>query len=76
MTLIEFSVCVDCIHIIANGECGDMDETLAHADEMYRYSPDTVFIFGGEDLGFSFAICDGCGSQLGGDRFTAYVEGE
>jgi hypothetical protein len=67
----KLCVCTDCILIIANGDCGE--NTEEHADAMMAYNPDTVFIFGGDDLGFSWSYCQGCGTTLGGDRFTAYV---
>ncbi len=31
--------------------------------------PGYTWALGGEDLGFSWSSCDGCGSKLGGDRF-------
>lgn len=65
----DISVCVDCIMLIANGE----DEG-GHAESMDIVWPSAEgwhLACGGEDLGFSWSSCSGCGSHLGGDRFMA-----
>lgn len=64
----ELSVCVDCIMILANGEGSSVTVdamTATWGDDGRHLVP------GGEDLGYSTSPCDGCGSGLHGDRFTA-----
>lgn len=72
----DISVCTDCILLLANGEVIDghgVDETAEHANRMRAHLGDAEVVPGGDELGFSWADCEGCGSPLGGDRFTATI---
>jgi hypothetical protein len=64
--------------MIANGELGQGDEQAEqeHTDRMaeqWAGIPGTLVLSGGEDeeLWFSWSSCDGCGTDLGGDRLSA-----
>ncbi len=73
------AVCVDCVHVLANGELPDDSAWSAddHADAMDATQPgasDFTLACGEECEGwFSWASCDGCGSTLGGERHPAVV---
>jgi hypothetical protein len=87
-TAIELSICEDCLMVLANGAETAEQETAAAA--MVAKWGDTVITLGslecdacrGEDGAcepwFSWRWCEGCGSQLGGNRehATAWVRGE
>lgn len=64
----ELAVCQDCIMLLANGE-GDGD--VVDAMTATWGADGRHLVPGGDDLGFSWSPCDGCGSDLGGDRYTA-----
>ena len=83
-------ICVDCLMLLANGEVSDgegNDLTDAHAARMQAVWRDTEITLGhlsepnddGEydepEPWFSWSQCDGCRSNLGGDReyATAWV---
>lgn len=77
----EISVCVVCIHLLANGEYVDGEDTAEKcAEGQARIWGDTHLIPGGGtdeddgDRGFSWSACEGCGDTDGGDRFQAYAE--
>lgn len=72
-------VCVDCLFILANGECEPdrQDEVL---EGLARNWPAPLWLVPGcgsdccgdeSDPWFSWQSCDGCGSQLGGNRVHA-----
>jgi hypothetical protein len=76
---IELSICVDCLMYLANGEAtnehGD-DITHEHAariDAVWQNEPYDITLGGDDEGGFSWTQCDGCHSNLGGDRYTAYA---
>ncbi|WP_372663607.1 hypothetical protein [Amycolatopsis kentuckyensis] len=72
----KLSVCVDCIQLLANGEINDGEDTAERcAEGQVREWGDNVMhmTYSGEELGFSWTSCDGCGSSLGGDRYRAYM---
>lgn len=61
-------VCVDCAHVIANGEAPD------DAAPDYAFPDDGLEWYLGDaddDTEFSWQSCDGCGSPLGGARYAA-----
>jgi hypothetical protein len=74
----ELSVCTDCLHLIANGECGgDTNSTQVAEAQVATWGTDAInMVAGGDDLGFSMATCEGCGSTAGGDRYSASILGE
>lgn len=73
----ELSVCVVCIHLLANGEYNDGEDTaMVTAGAMrYIWGQDLIHISpGGEwgdENGFCTSSCDGCGDEHHGDRFAA-----
>lgn len=71
----NLSVCSDCVHIIANGEITDgrEDEGQSVAEaQVSLWGDDAIGLaLTGEDAGFSWSACDGCGSTLAGDRHEA-----
>lgn len=78
---VDLEVCVDCIMVIANGEATadtNTDEHVANMDAMWPAQDGWRLGYGNSDpdasdLGFSWGSCDGCGSNLGGDRFAAHA---
>lgn len=80
-------VCVDCLTLLANGEEPPECEPGEHVAKMARWDGYSITLgwtaeeyarhdIDSEDeeadhLGFSWRSCDGCGSNLGGDRFAA-----
>jgi hypothetical protein len=74
VTYSDLAVCVDCAMMLANGELGQGDAEAVHASLIEAQWPDTFLTLSGsedEDTWFSSSPCDGCGSQLAGDRFSA-----
>jgi hypothetical protein len=74
--MLEIEICVDCLTYLANGEVFDAngeDIAVNHAAKITGVWGDNFPTLGGDDAGFSWQSCDGCGTRLGGDRFTAYV---
>jgi hypothetical protein len=72
----EIDVCVVCIMLTANGEYDDGTDAAERCTEgQARIWGDDVrhFTMGGEELGFSWSSCDGCGDTNGGDRFRINV---
>lgn len=79
-TATTIEVCVDCLHLLANGECPDDTDTELHALKMAAVWGDAEITLGaldedddgdGPEPFFSWSPCDGCHSQLGGDRELA-----
>jgi hypothetical protein len=67
----EIEVCTDCAQLVANDEA-----TPEHRAAVARQWPTGHLVLSGgeeEDACFSSRPCDGCGSQLGGDRMPAVV---
>jgi hypothetical protein len=66
-------VCQDCLHVLANGECGerpaDLPEPLAiwKDDHSVHLSPDAV------EHGYMTRACQGCGDWRHGDRYSVTV---
>lgn len=78
----ELSVCSDCIQLLANGEINDGEDTAEKcaAGQARVWGDDVTHLVPGGgsedddgDRGFSWQSCDGCGSNLGGDRFQAFA---
>lgn len=84
----EIDVCIDCMLIHANGETsGDRDENEPELWSRILDGIGFSVTMGGKhskgcdgpedcscgDLGFSWSACEGCGSNLGGDRFRFTV---
>ena len=67
---VDLSVCTDCLMLLANGEGPE-----GHAEKMAEHLGDDLrnTVPGGDELGFSHWPCEGCGSPLHGDRFTATI---
>lgn len=82
---LEISVCVDCVMLLANGELTDpdgVDVASEHDAKIAAQWGDADITLGGfsdetedADGWFSWSPCQGCGSQLGGSRFSAVVWG-
>ena len=75
----KFSVCVDCLMYLANGEIeDDPDNRLADIETEYKKLKDDnydVFLADDDEGSFSSYPCHLCGSHLGGQRFdTNLVE--
>jgi hypothetical protein len=71
---LELSVCVVCLHLLANGEFNDgtnTAEVVATGMERQWGATARHLIADGEDLGFSTSSCDGCGDTDHGDRYRA-----
>ena len=74
----QFSVCVDCLMYLANGDAGENCETcndeIEH--EYLKLIRDGMDVFITDDEGsFGSLPCNLCGSHLGGNRFdTTLVE--
>lgn len=77
MTLINLSVCTDCLIFIANGDLPDEQPNLANRiDRRWPAVEGWNLVPGGEssdDEGteFSWRSCESCGSDLGGARYPA-----
>jgi hypothetical protein len=70
----ELAVCTVCIHLLANGEYDDGEDTAERcaAGQAKVWGDDVMHLtYGGDELGFSWSSCDGCGDTDGGDRFRA-----
>ena len=83
----EIAVCFDCLHELANGETPpdtepdrttrpgleDCEVTLggSHADDCPNYLDWQGFECDCENLGFRWAPCQLCTSDLAGDRYLA-----
>lgn len=72
----EYAVCGCCLIALANADtsghdyyCGDEPEPMSlHFGDTY-----SRMVADGEELGFSWYGCDGCGSRLGGDRYKVVM---
>lgn len=72
----ELAVCTVCIHLMANGEYNDGTDAaeICGAGMVRIWGEDARYLtLGGEELGFSWCRCEGCGDTDGGDRFRAYM---
>ncbi len=70
----ELDVCMVCLHLLANGEYNDGEDTaeVCAAGQEKIWGEDLRYMtLGGEELGFSWSSCDGCGDTHGGDRYRA-----
>jgi hypothetical protein len=77
----DLLICTDCAQVSANGtdgHCGDCTGETVCGERMRtllgitKHWGTRALIVGEED-GFHHRSCDGCGSVLSGDRFTAVV---
>lgn len=72
----ELSICLICLHLIANGEYNDGTDIadVTNARMLEKWGDLTMSIsLGGDELGFCTSECDGCGDTDHGDRFTAVI---
>jgi hypothetical protein len=64
----EIEVCQDCLILHANGETSpDFPADSPQPLSAIPFGYDVTM--GGDETGFSWQSCEGCGSNLGGDRF-------
>lgn len=71
----DLSVCVVCIHLIANGEFNDGTDAaeICSAGQEKEWGENAIHLTpGSEEFGFSTSWCEGCGDTLHGDRFEAF----
>lgn len=70
---VEIDVCSDCLMIAANGTLGDEDQRAdqAHADKIETEWSGWLMVAGDGEGWFSWHPCGGCGSHLGGNRYSA-----
>lgn len=71
----EIAVCIDCLNVLTygpdrNGEEFDASERMI---TLWGHTYSWNILLGGDDLGFSSSACDGCGSHLAGERYSAHV---
>lgn len=72
----DIAVCVDCLHLTANGEINDGTDAARDCvrGQRDKWGDDArYFTCGGEELGYSTSDCEGCGNPYHGDRFQAHV---
>jgi hypothetical protein len=72
----DLSVCIVCVHLIANGEYDDGTDAADVCGEGQQriWGDDAAHMaLGDNDFGFSWSPCEGCGESLAGDRFYAVV---
>lgn len=74
---LDLSVCLVCIHLLANGEYNDgTDAAEVCAAGMARlWGAGGVWhlVPGSEEFGYSVGSCEGCGDTMHGDRFEAFA---
>jgi hypothetical protein len=71
----KISVCLVCIHLLANGEFNDgTDAAEVCAAGIEREWAGYRLIPGSEEEGYSSRPCGGCGDVMHGDRFEAWAE--
>lgn len=71
---VDIDICVDCLQILANGV--ETDEHAQVATDMYKIWGDALITPNCDEEcegHFSNKACEGCGSDLGGDRHKAVV---
>lgn len=79
---VEIAVCTDCLMLLANAEAFDAEgneiteQVGANIQDLWGNTEITLgSVDDTEDTAdegyFSWSSCDGCGSTLGGDRYTA-----
>ena len=71
---LKIAICVDCLFVLANGVETEADRLAAEG--MAREWPDSELTINCPetcDGWFSWSGCEGCGSQLGGERHPAAV---
>lgn len=74
-TFARIEICACCLMALANADTSGHDFSCEGAPEplaLWVESSNSL-VLGGEEEGFSWSACEGCGSHLGGDRFRAYV---
>lgn len=74
--IIEIDVCTVCLMLCANGEYNDGENTARDCvrGQREKWGDNAAhFTCGGEELGFSWSACEGCGNPDGGDRFRLNV---
>ena len=72
----DIDVCEVCIHLIANGEYNDGEDTAERcaAGQGRTWGANVRHLtYGGDDLGYSQYRCEGCGNSDHGNRFRAHV---
>lgn len=78
----RLDVCVCCLFLLANGDCGCADRGMpctSAEDLASNWNPSRWRIMLGgsgddyEGEGFSWSSCGGCENRLGGDRYEAWA---
>ena len=80
---VTLRICTDCLQLIANGEGpdGHAAKMVEHLDlksstDITLGCTDPECLDDGDECGFSWSACQGCGSSLGGDRYHATLHDE
>jgi hypothetical protein len=66
-----YRICIDCTMAHVNGDFTGMDEATEAAVKAGMDRTGHLIVNTDDHDEFSWSRCDGCGSRLGGDRFTA-----
>lgn len=69
--LVDVTMCVDCAMWHANGDTSGMS---AETEQRVTGADPGGWVIVGEPDGFSWRACDLCGTTLGGDRVTGWVD--
>jgi len=77
MNTTDIRICVDCACYHANGDTTGIESAEREAEVIAaRMLAPGEHIAVGDSDGFSWSSCDACGSDLGGDRFSATLFSE
>ena len=74
---LDLSVCLVCIHLLANGEFNDGTDAAevcaAGIARLWGSEPPWNLVPGSEEFGYRTSPCEGCGDTMHGDRFEAFA---
>jgi hypothetical protein len=70
LTATDVEVCLDC-HLAAAGYTAEETGSTPDAEPWGLFADEAGQPIAGEEAGFGSWPCQGCGSHLAGDRFTA-----
>jgi hypothetical protein len=71
---LKISVCLVCIHLLANGEFNDGTDAADVAGSAMAVTwSGWHLVPGNEEHGYCTSSCGGCGDTLHGDRFEAFA---
>lgn len=71
---VDIDICVDCLQILANGvETDEQAQVATNMDKIWGSALITLNCDEECEPPFSHQSCEGCGSDLGGDRHKAVV---